>query len=81
MYCFSTELNRAHCVPNLELNLFAIYLNHACSKLHTDCEIMDGLKSLVCELKKQTRLAHTCRQKCVFLLSVADEKIASEVSC
>lgn len=49
-----------HRVPNLQLDLFPVDVNHACAKLHADSEVMDGLKALVCELQEQAGLAHAC---------------------
>jgi len=40
-----------YCVPDLQLYLLAINVDHACTKLHADCEIMHWLKPLVCELQ------------------------------
>ena len=40
----------AGCVPNLELDLFAIDINHARSELNTNCQVMHRLKPFVCEL-------------------------------
>lgn len=50
----------SHRVPDLELNLFAIDVNHASPKLYPDSEVVNRLKSLVSELQEETTFA--CRQ-------------------
>lgn len=40
----------AYCVPNLQLDLLAINVDHARSKLNTDCQVVNRLEPLVCEL-------------------------------
>lgn len=44
---------KTHCVPDLKLDLFPIDVDHAGSKFHTNSQVMDRLKALVRELKKQ----------------------------
>ncbi len=41
-------------VPDLQLDLFAVYIYHACPKLNSNGEIVYRLKALVCELQQQT---------------------------
>ncbi len=53
----------SHRVPDLELDLLAINVDHACAKLHADCQVMHWLEALVCELQQQAGLADTCRNK------------------
>lgn len=50
-----------HRVPDLQLDLLAIYVDHARPKLHANSEVVHWLEPLVCELQQQARLAHTCR--------------------
>lgn len=50
-------------VPYLKLDLFAVDRDHPRAKLHADGQVMDGLKSLVGELKQQTRLSHPYKQR------------------
>lgn len=40
----------SHRVPDLQLDLLAVYVDHACAKLNTDCQVVHGLEALVCEL-------------------------------
>ena len=44
---------RAHRVPDLQLDLFSINVDHASSEFHTNSQVMDRLKPLVRELQKQ----------------------------
>ena len=60
---FGKVSRSAHGIPNLELDLLAVYLNHTSSEFNANGEIMDWLEPLVSELKKQARLAHTCVSK------------------
>ena len=46
-------------IPNLKLHLFVANVDHSGSKLHADGEIMDGLESLICELKEKAGFADT----------------------
>jgi hypothetical protein len=41
-----------HRIPNLQLDLLAINVDHACTKLHADCQIMYWLEPFVCELQQ-----------------------------
>ena len=43
-----------HCVPDLKLDLFPLDINHPGSELHTNCQIMNWLEPLVCELEQET---------------------------
>jgi hypothetical protein len=43
----------AYRVPDLELDLLAVYLNHTSSKLHTNGQVMHRLESLVRKLQQQ----------------------------
>ena len=45
-----------HCVPDLELDLFPLNIDHPGPELHSDCEIVDWLEPLVCKLEQETRL-------------------------
>jgi hypothetical protein len=45
-------------VPNLKLDWLAVNCNHPCPKFHTDGQIMDRLKPLICELQEQTWFPH-----------------------
>lgn len=47
----SIEKNR---VPNLKFDWFVVDSDHSSPKFNTYGEVMDGLESLVCELKKKT---------------------------
>jgi hypothetical protein len=46
-------------VPDLEFDLFALNVDHARPKFHTNSEIMHRLESLVGELKQKARFSHT----------------------
>jgi hypothetical protein len=41
----------------LEFYLFVVDLDHASAELNTNCKIMEGLETLICELQKQAGLA------------------------
>jgi hypothetical protein len=43
----------AHRVPDLQLDLFAVNVDHACAKLDANGKIVDRLKPLVRELQQQ----------------------------
>eukprot|EP00983_Pelagomonas_calceolata_P090111 1157380-Pelagomonas_calceolata.AAC.12 len=45
---------RTHRVPDLQLNLLAVDVDHAGPKLYTNGEVVHGLEALVCELQQQT---------------------------
>lgn len=49
-----------YCVPNLQLDLLAIDVNHASPKLHTNGQVMNRLKSFVCKLEEEARFANAC---------------------
>lgn len=59
---------RAHRVPDLQLDLFAIDVYHTSPKLHTNGQVMDRLKPLVRELQKQAGLADSCATKACTLI-------------
>lgn len=42
-----------HCVPDLQLDLFAINVDHPRAKLDADCQIVHRLEPLVRELQQQ----------------------------
>ena len=46
-------------IPNLELHLFSINIDHTSPKLNSNCEIMNWLEPFVCELEKKTGLSDT----------------------
>ncbi len=46
-------LAATHRVPNLQLDLLVVNVDHACTKLNTNCEVVHRLKALVGELKQQ----------------------------
>ena len=50
-------------VPDLELDLFAVYCDVTGPEFDADCKVVDGLEALVCELQQQTRLAYTCKDR------------------
>lgn len=50
-------------VPDLQLDLLVLQVDHASTKLDTNRQVVDRLKSLVCELQQQTRLSDTCNTK------------------
>ena len=50
-------------IPDLELDLFAVYCGHTSPEFDADCKVVDGLEALVCELQQQTRLAYTCKDR------------------
>lgn len=41
----------AYRIPNLQLDLLAINVNHASSKLHSNGKVVDGLEALIRELE------------------------------
>lgn len=43
-----------HRIPNLQLNLLAIDVDHSRAELHANSEVVHGLKALVRELQQQT---------------------------
>ena len=47
-------------VPDLKLDLLAINVDHASSKLHANSQVMDRLEALVRELQQQAGLSHAC---------------------
>jgi len=53
----------ASCVPDLQLDLFAVDGDHACSKLHPDGQVVHRLESFVGELEQQAGLAHACGKR------------------
>ena len=59
---------RAHRVPNLQLDLFAVNVYHTSPKLHTNGQVMDRLKPLVRELQKKAGLADSCASKALILV-------------
>ena len=58
-----TASRGAYCVPDLQLDLLAINGDHACAKLHADCQVVDRLEALVCKLQQQAGLADACGQR------------------
>lgn len=50
-----------HRVPDLQLYLLAVYVDHARAELDADGQVMHGLEALVRELEQQAGLAHACR--------------------
>lgn len=44
-------------IPDLQLDELVVQVDHAGTKFDPDCQVMDGLESLVGELQQQTRLA------------------------
>ena len=65
IWCCRYQL--AYRVPDLELDLFAIYVNHARPKLDANGQVMDRLKAFICELQKQARLSNACVARAVGL--------------
>ena len=55
-----TQASVAYRVPDLQLDLFVVYGNHAGAKFHTNGEVVHGLEALVRELKEQARFADAC---------------------
>lgn len=49
----------AYSIPDLKLYLLVANVDHSGSKLHADGEVMDGLESLICELKEKAGFADT----------------------
>ena len=49
----SRSTEAAHRVPNLQLDLFAVNVDHACAKLDANGEIVNRLKPLVRKLQQQ----------------------------
>lgn len=45
---------RSHRIPYLQLDLLVVDGDHARTELHSNGEVMDGLKALVRELQEQT---------------------------
>jgi hypothetical protein len=50
---------KTHCIPNLQLDLFSFDGYHASTEFHTNCQVVNGLEPLVCELQEKTRLSNT----------------------
>lgn len=50
----------AHGIPDLELDLFGVDIDHASSKLNSDRKVMHWLEALVRELEEETRFSNTC---------------------
>ena len=48
-----------HSVPYLEFDLFTLDIDHPGPELHTDCEIVDRLKPLVCKLEQETGFSNS----------------------
>lgn len=46
-------------VPDLQFYLLAVNSDHTGTKLDSYCQVMDRLKSLIGELKKETRLSNS----------------------
>ena len=51
-------LPHPHRVPDLELDLLALDVDHPGAELHADGEVVDRLEPLVGELEKEAGLAH-----------------------
>ena len=51
-----------HRVPDLQLDLFPLDVDHPGSELHSDCEIVDWLEPLVCKLEQKTGLSHSYKE-------------------
>lgn len=47
-----------HRVPDLQLHVLVVDLDHASPKLHANRQVVHGLEALVRELQQQARLAH-----------------------
>ena len=47
-----------YCVPNLELDLLPLYVDHPGPELYPDGEVVDWLEPLVCELEQEAGLAN-----------------------
>ena len=48
-----------YCVPDLQFDVLIVDLDGPCTKLDPDSQIVLLPEALVCELEKQTGLAHT----------------------
>ena len=48
-----SQLIKTHGVPNLELDLLPLYVDHPGPELHPDSQVMNWLEPFVCELKQQ----------------------------
>lgn len=44
----------AHCIPNLQLDLLGVDVDHASSKLNANRQVVHWLKAFVRKLKEQT---------------------------
>ena len=53
-----------HRVPDLELDLLPLDVDHASTELDADGEIVHRLEPLVRELEQQAGLAHPCVKLC-----------------
>lgn len=42
-----------HRIPDLQLDLLAVNVDHAGPKLHTNCQVMDGLEPFVSKLQQK----------------------------
>lgn len=56
----SCKASKAYRVPNLQLHLLVVDVDHAGAELDADGEVVDGLEALVGELKQEARLADAC---------------------
>ena len=59
------DLKSTNRVPNLELDLLPLDVDHASTELDADGEIVHRLEPLVRELEQQARLAHPWAICCV----------------
>lgn len=57
------ERKKTNGIPYLKLDRSRIDGNHTSTKLNTNGKIMNRLKPLIGELKKQTRFPNTCNNK------------------
>ena len=63
----------SHGVPDLELDLLALDVDHARAELDADGEVVHGLKPLVSELEQEAGLANAWKEtnissKCSYVL-------------
>lgn len=56
----ATPSRRPHRVPDLQLDLLVLDVDHARAELDADREVVHRLEALVRELQQQARLAHAC---------------------
>ena len=50
------EVKKKENQPNMDFDRISFNFNHSRAKLHSNCDLVGGFKSFVCELEKETNL-------------------------